>query len=119
MINTFDKFNCIGITLYKWGNKRAELWFIRPGYVIAEHCHPKEDVELVYLFGSTVFYRRDLLVKDADVESAKPKFLSSFSVKHNHSHFFSVGLLPLVFVNFQTFLAGHKPVSASKDLTLT
>jgi hypothetical protein len=116
MINTFDKLNCVGITLFKWGHRRAEVWFIKPGYVIEEHTHPKEDVELMYLFGSTVFYRRDL--ETDEVEFARPKFFRKFSVKHFHSHWFSVGWLPLVFINFQSFLDGHSPQSASKDFQL-
>ena len=117
IFNTHDSLNCIGITLYKRGNKRAEIWFIKPGYEIKEHCHPQEDVELMYLFGSTVFYRRNM--DTSEVEFARPRMFRCFSVKHRDAHWFSVGWLPLIFINFQTFLDGHKPKSAAEDFFLT
>lgn len=109
---------CRGITLFKFKQFRAEIWYCPAGYNIVEHSHPQEDVELLYIFGSTIFSRRDLRFEDKR-ESAKPKFLRSFSVKHYHSHWFEVGKYPLVFINFQKFLKGNKPVSAATDFEVT
>jgi len=109
--------NCIGLTLFKWNQRRIEIWFCPSGYQIEEHSHPSEDVELVYIFGNTIFFRRNLL--NGKYEEGKPKFLQKFTVMHFHSHGFTVGRLPLIFINFQKFLNGYKPMSAAKDFLIT
>jgi len=110
---------CWGVTLYSLKNKRAEIWFIPANYTIVEHCHPSENVELCYIFGRTKFFRRDLYsgrVKEAIMTWRN--WLTCFSVRHHHSHWFSTISWPLIFINFQTFLPGHKPVSAATDFKI-
>lgn len=111
---------CWGLTLFRWKQRRAELWYCPRNYVIEEHSHSNEDIELMYLMGSTVFYRRD---RRTNVQEWKRMtwrmFGRSFSVKHYHSHWFTVGKLPLLFINFQHFLPGAKPRSAAQDFTIT
>ena len=117
ILNRYD--SCRGLTLFKWGQLRVEVWYCPAGYTIIEHSHPSEDVELMYVFGSTTFYRRD--IRDDKVESVKCgiKYLfRKFSVRFFHSHWFSVGRLPLIFINFQRFLPGNKPVSAAIDFKI-
>lgn len=107
---------CRGITLWKRGKKRVELWVIPANYSIVPHSHPSEDVELMYLFGDAVFYRHNF---EYGVEEFKPKWFRDvgrkFSVKWFHTHWFSVSKWPLVFINFQTFRDGATPVSAAVD----
>jgi len=115
---------CWGLTLWKWKQLRVELWYCPSGYEIKEHSHPKENVELMYLFGSTTFYRRVLVAgkKTEKVEWAimsKKFFGKTFSVKCFHSHWFTVGKWPLIFINIQRFLPGYKPESAAKDFVVT
>lgn len=112
---------CRGITLFKLGARRVELWFCPAGYAIEEHSHPKEDIELMYLFGDTLFFRRNL-AKPEKVEWERmtwKRFGAKFSVRYFHSHWFTVGRLPLVFLNFQKFREGFKPESAAKDFEVT
>lgn len=118
----FNKYGpCRGVTLFKWKQFRLELWVIPARYTIIEHRHPEEDVELMYLAGSTAFCRRD--IKTNITESAEVRwprdFCKRYSVKNYHTHWFSVGRWPLVFLNFQTFLSGCKPKSAAKDFLVT
>ena len=120
-MSVFNSYGpCRGITLFRYEQLRVELWYIPAGYDIVEHRHPKEDVELMYIFGSSAFFRRDIRV--GMPEMFEPKFprdlFKTFSVKHFHSHWFSVGKIPLVFINFQTFLAGNEPVSAADDFLI-
>ena len=107
---------CFGITLYRWFNTRAEIWFIPKNYTINEHTHPNEDVELCFIAGRTDFCRRNLYTDK--VESAVTTWRSlftCFSVKHYHSHWFRTATYPLIFINFQTFIGNHTPVSAAVD----
>ncbi len=118
----FNKYGpCRGFTLFKFGQRRAEIWYIPSGYTIVEHRHPEEDVELMYLMGSTAFCRRD--IRTNVVESAEVKWPKNFGccygVKHYHTHWFSVGKWPLIFINFQKFLPGLKPKSAAIDFLKT
>lgn len=118
VINRFGP--CWGFTLYSFWNKRAEIWFIPANYTIVEHSHPSENVELCYIFGRTKFLRRDLYTgKIKEATMTWRNWLTCFSVKHHHSHWFSTSNWPLIFINFQTFLPGYKPVSASVDFTVT
>lgn len=109
--------DCIGITLYSFGKYRAEIWICPPCYRIEEHSHPSEDVELMHLYGKTIFYRRNLWTGVLD--SVTPKMFQRFSVRHSDSHWFSVGDRRLIFINFQTFLNGEKPRSAAIDFEIT
>ena len=111
---------CFGITLFKFGQHRAEIWFCAPGYEIQEHVHMEEYVELMYLFGSATFYRRPITTGIAEWATMKWwKFGRCFTVKNTDSHWFSVSKWPLVFINFQYFLEGFKPKSAAADFTPT
>ena len=115
--------SCWGLTLYSFNcfNKRAEIWYCPRGYVIKEHCHPKENVELMFLFGRTIFYRRNIYsgIEESLATTWKCIF-KCFSVMHFHSHWFEVSAAwPLIFVNFQTFKYGSKLESAAKDFLLT
>lgn len=107
---------CVGFTLYKFFNKRAEIWFIPGNYEIVEHSHPNEDVELMFVFGKTEFYKRNIPTdKITSHRTSFCSWLRCFSVKHDDAHWFRTSSWPLVFINFQTFLNNHEPVSAAID----
>lgn len=112
---------CRGLTLFKWRQLRVELWYIPSGYSIVEHRHPSEDVELMYLMGSTDFFRRSIKTGIPEMAEVRwPRdFGKRYSVMNYHTHWFSVGKWPLVFINFQRFLPGLKPTSASVDFLIT
>lgn len=118
LLNRHEK--CIGLTIFKWGQRRAEIWYCPAGYIIQEHCHPAQNVELMYLFGSTTFYRRNLWNNSENsLKCGWKTFCRRFTVRNFHAHWFSVGKLPLLFVNFQHFLPGNKPCSAAEDFEIT
>lgn len=108
---------CFGITLYRFGRYRAEIWFCAPLYNIVEHSHFEEDVELMHIYGDTKFTRRNLW--NGAIESVIPRMFQKFSVRHYHSHWFSVGKKWLVFINFQKFRKNYKPKSAAIDFNIT
>lgn len=113
-------FTCIGITLFRFFSCRIELWFCPSGFEIVEHAHKDEDVELIYLYGNCIFYRRDL--NDGKVIAKYMNLMNlfkKFTVKHYHSHWFTVGNKPLIFLNYQKFLKGKQVRSASEDFSIT
>lgn len=120
-MSIFRKYDtCRGILLFKWGQLTVELWYCPAGYVIPEHSHLDEDIELVYLMGQSTFYRRQSF--GAEEESFKPRwkhFLKSFTIHRGWSHRFDVGLVPLLFLNVARWRSGVKPTSASVDFKLT
>lgn len=116
--------SCVGIVLFKWRQKFIQLWYCPKGYEIKPHSHPEEDIELMYLFGSTVFYRQNQNINYIirgwldNPESYKPKWYNvfrRFSVPANTKHWFIVSKWPLIFINFSTFSEGNKPKSAAVD----
>lgn len=110
--------SCVGLLLYKFGQYTAELWYCPAHYVIKEHSHPQEDIELMFLYGSTIFFRR----KDEQEDSFVSKWyhcFKCFSVPAGWSHHFLVGRRPLLFINFAKWKKGITPTSASVDFQLT
>lgn len=42
---------CIGLTLFRWGKRQCELWFVPKGEFIEPHSHPSMDGTVVFLYG--------------------------------------------------------------------
>lgn len=112
LINRHEK--CWGIVLFKWRQKFIQLWYCPAGYNIQPHSHPEEDIELMYIAGTTTFTR----VINLRAQSFTPKWyhiFQTFSVKAGTYHYFKVSKWPLIFINFSTFKKGFKPKSAAID----
>lgn len=123
-MNLFNRHEkCIGLTLWSFGRKHIQIWYCPRGYTIEKHSHPDEDIELMYLFGSTVFWRGSSNeVLTYFEESYKPKwhhFGRRFSVKAGMVHWFVVSKLPLIFINFSTFKQKNARRSAALDFKKT
>lgn len=104
---------CVGLRLFKSKTRFIQLWFCPEYYVIEQHSHPDEHIELMYLFGSTTFYRLG-----GHIEWFTPKWydmFKTFSVKPGVVHWFNVTNQPLVFINWSKFNPGKTPVSAAVD----
>lgn len=112
-MSLFNKHEgCFGITLFRWVRTNIEIWYCPRGYTIKPHSHNEEDIELIYLFGRTKFFRKI----DNKTESATPtKPFTPFTVPAGCLHWFTVSSLPLIFINKATFLEGFKPKSAAID----
>lgn len=110
---------CIGVKLYSNKTKYIELWFCPRGYEVKPHSHNDQHIELMYLFGKTSFSRINVdNVNHIFTETFTPKWyhmFRKFTVKAGQLHYFSVSSLPLIFVNFATFIDGKIPVSAAID----
>lgn len=112
----FQKYGkCRGMTIFRYKQYNAEIWYAPVGTVIPAHKHPLEQIELMYLFGSGWFSR----IMNGTIESAKAKWpFSCFTVPKGVVHWFLVGNWPLIFINFSRWTDGHKPTSASVDIEM-
>lgn len=54
----YRKDSCIGITLFRWGRRKLELWFVLASYACVEHTHKDSDGEFFVLFGKDRFIWR-------------------------------------------------------------
>lgn len=117
----FNKYECCrGITLFSFGRYRAEIWFIPANYKIVEHSHPEENVELMFIFGRTKFFRRCLRTGRVDWLNTKWNMIGRcFTVKCSDSHWFETNEWPLVFINFQSFLKPENKKSACEDFKIS
>lgn len=109
---------CIGVVLWKWRQTFVQLWYCPKGYEIKTHSHPEEDIELMYIFGKTVFYKDSY----SSTRAFKPKWyhmFQTFSVPAGTAHWFTVSNIPLLFINFSTFKQGFKAKSAAIDFKPT
>lgn len=85
------------------------------------HSHNDQHIELMYLFGKTTFFREKKTLFPT-TEGFTPRWYNvfkRFTVNAGQVHSFSVSSLPLVFVNFATFINGIEPTSAAIDFHIT
>lgn len=120
MISIFNKHEgCIGLTLFRAFRFNIEIWFCPKGYSIKPHSHPEEHIELMYIYGRTVFHR----ISDAGIKQFfEPEWyhiFNTFTVARGTIHWFEVSDRPLIFINIAKFKKGHKPKSAAKDFKET
>lgn len=112
MVDRYER--CIGFRLFKSISCFVQLWYCKSGYTIPLHSHDEQDIELVYLFGKTTFFR----VIDGKTQSFTPSFWNigrRFTIPAGTLHYFTVSNLPLVFINIAKFRNGHTPKSAAID----
>lgn len=129
IINRHER--CVGIRLWKSKTRFIQLWYCPRGYKVKPHSHNDQRIELMYLFGKTIFHReaKDVFMKGKPlettyvrVESYSPKWyhmFRKFTVSAGQVHWFTVSSFPLVFINFATFIDGKRPVSAATDFHTT
>ncbi len=109
--------SCIGITLFKFRKICIEIWYFPSHYEITPHKHPRENIEVLYIFGSAVFYR--ISPETNEKQSAKMNFIPRFlTVPAGWIHGFRVSKFPLIAINFAKFIDGDA-TSASEDIILT
>jgi hypothetical protein len=103
------------MTLFKWGKRLIEIWFVPRNYEIPRHSHPSEDIELMFIFGDAIFCRMVDSEKFIHSKHVTLKnIFSTFTVKAGTIHWFhSRHKLPLIFINFSKW--STTPTSASVD----
>ena len=119
MLFKFVKYErCRGISFRNIGRWKIEFWFCPPNYQIAEHSHPNEDIELLFLFGHNIrFHRREQGKLLGESFFARFKHIGTvFTIKAGTYHWFEVSSWPLIFMNIEKWYS--KPTSASEDFQL-
>lgn len=112
---------CRGITLFSWGRLNIELWYAPRNYEIVEHKHSNEDIELMFLFGKSTFFRRKFkTMPEESVNVSFPRSLfKCMTVPAGYFHRFTVNRFsPLVFINIERWKPGVRITSASMDFQL-
>jgi cupin superfamily acireductone dioxygenase involved in methionine salvage len=107
---------CWGIKLWKWNNFQIELWYCPNGFEIQPHSHDNQDIELTYLWGNAVFFRK---FQDGETNSFDTLFAwpgKTFSIPAGTLHWFTVSNKPLIFINREQWKT--KPTSAAIDFNL-
>ncbi len=108
--------NARGWKLFQFGRYRIELWYFPSKFYIEHHSHPKENIEVLYLFGSVKFHRTDS--QGGNETYWKSTFIPKFlSLPAGYIHWFYVSKYPLIAINFSQFISSKVPISASEDIT--
>ena len=108
--------HCVGITLFRFGQRNIELWFINAEYTIEKHSHPEENIELMFLFGfGTTFFRKTKTNTDKFFPRWPLDMFKRFSVRAGDIHWFTTTTWPLVFINFSWFIGNYNAKSAASD----
>jgi hypothetical protein len=116
----FNRYeSCVGLTLFRLFKYNIEIWYCPKEYEIVPHSHPEEDIELMYIFGKTTFFRQ--CYSGAPILSVIPRMpFKCHSVPAGYIHWFKVSkTFPLIFINIAKFRRGFKPKSASVDFKKT
>lgn len=107
--------DCLGITLFKMGRIKVELWIVPPKFRIEEHTHPSQDIKIMYLWGNATFFRNDYIIHQyKSFNVSLRRIFKCFTVMHYHNHYFYNYDKTLVFINFERYFG--KPTSASEDI---
>ena len=103
---------CVGITLFRWGRRQAEIWFCPKHEYIEPHHHPNIDSVLVVVAG-------EMMGKIADKHGLvhwRKDFLQRFPIPAGIVHSAAVGMF-CVFINFETWKKDKPLTSAATDFT--
>lgn len=101
---------CVGITLFRWGRHKLELWFCKEGEVIESHVHENIHSKIVVLLGG--------MSGHIGSKYGNPKKFRVFSVPAGVRHgavIRSQGMC--VFANFETWKEGVPMTSAADDFS--
>lgn len=120
MINRYGP--CVGITLFKLGRRKIELWRCPAFYTIPKHSHELEDIELAFVKGEAIFAKASesgFLDKSKKVSGWNFKIWKTFAIPAGTTHWFEINSKPLWFINFSKWKKGSIVTSAAKDFKLT
>jgi len=112
---------CVGLRLFKWGQRSVQLWYCPKGYTIEKHSHDLQDIELCFLYGEAWFYKTGVKVSPSvrDIKYVKVSGIGNpfktFSIPAGTVHWFSVSNKPLWFLNYAKWKPGYNPTSAAID----
>ncbi len=124
------KDSCWGVTLFRWGRRKLELWFVPRDYACVEHVHHDSDGEFFVVFGKgREIYRKvetepasywpynsyPATISKQEYNISSRKYFRTYTVRANTPHGFSAGSSPMVFLCWETYLPGRRVTSPAVD----
>lgn len=120
-VNSYGQ--CIGLTLWRLGRHKLELWWAPSNFSTPEHIHEHSDGEFFVIYGSgRKIWRRISMPGRNYVEGydiADRKYWKWFSVRAGTPHAFSCGRTPMVWLCSETWKPGTKVTSVAEDFILS
>ena len=125
MINRKD--SCVGITLFRFGRYKLELWFVPRDYACEEHTHELSSGEFFVLYGKDREIWRTVKgpwVKDylqwrtskrEQYNISNRTYFKWLSVRAGTPHGFSRGATPMVFLTLTKWKKDAKITSPAID----
>lgn len=111
---------CWGLTLWRWGRRKVELWYAPANYETPEHRHDLSDSEFTILWArDRVIYR----VIDGMVQSYRANTPGVWgrwlSVRAGTPHAFKAGATFMLWLVVQRWREGVKVTSVAEDFRPT
>lgn len=122
---------CIGITLWKWGRTKVELWWAPADYEPPEHTHEDVDGEFTILYSKNRYiYRKScprggpcgekmVGIGDSYIATTPDVWGKWLSVRAGTPHAFKRGDSCMIWIVKEKWLPGRKVGSMSTDFHLT
>jgi hypothetical protein len=111
--------SCRGITVFKFGRYKLDLWFAPADYSVKEHTHPLSDGKFWVIFGHNRViwkYRRNNLVERVSYTLKFPQcLLHVLRVRGNEPHGFEVGSTSMIWFCLQKWKRGVNVTSIIED----
>lgn len=126
------KDSCWGFTLFRFGRRQLQIWFVPADYACEEHTHQDSDGEFFVVYGKGRNIYRNVISEDCLTQRSSDwpvwdshfkqqynistrKYFKWFTVKKNTPHGFSRGSSPMLFLCWQTYRKGVKVTSPAID----
>lgn len=111
---------CVGLTLFKWGRTKVELWYAPASYAVPEHTHNDSDGEFTVLWSKNREIYRVIDGKRQSYIATTPQIWGRWlSVRAGTPHAFGMGDSCMVWICVERWKPGVKVTSVANDLHLT
>lgn len=126
---------CLGLTLFKLGRYKLELWFAPADYEVKEHTHPNSDGEFFVVYGKNrriwkhksfrgmrvkiTGQHTNIACPDRTVEEysiSNRKYFRTLTVRANELHAFSKGTTTMVWLCLEKWKPNTNVTSVATDI---
>ena len=107
---------CIGITLFRWGRRKVEIWYSPADYATPLHSHNDSSTEFTILWARNRRIWRRIGNLTESYTAHTPRVWGKFlSVRAGVLHAFGKGTAPMIWLAFETWNPGVKVTSVAED----
>lgn len=109
---------CVGLTLWRLGRHKLELWRAPSWYAPPTHSHSTVDGEFFVLYGQgrEIWKRTELCVVGYNITGRK--YWKWYTVRAGDQHSFSRGTTCMIWLCWETWKPGVKVTSVAEDFVL-